>query len=137
VCAGIYDSEGNAAQIMAWRIKDLGTACEILGEVIDDLESDENPTLRPQWDRDDKKLWYGETVCREYSKVASAQFEILDAFQTRDWPPTVPSPWRDEKKLRDTIGHIRGELVQNSPIRFEVRNMKPAWFRFRPRSLPH
>ena len=112
----------------------LGVACEILGEVLDDLESEENPMLRPEWDREAKQLWYGETVCREYRKTAPEQFQILDLFQAREWPRAVPSPWRDEKKLRDTVGHLNDNHSQESLIRFEVFNMKPAWFRFRPRS---
>ena len=59
---------------------------------------------------------------------------LLDLFQARKWPRAVPSPWRDEKKLRDTVGHLNDNHSQESLIRFEVFNMKPAWFRFRPRS---
>jgi hypothetical protein len=117
-------------------IKALEVARNIFGEVLDDLEAEENPTLIPVWDRDAKQLWYGEILCREYRRVADAQFEILDRFQVRDWPKTVPSPWRDDKKLRDTISHMNEYHLSESPIRFEVSNMKPSWFRFRPRSGP-
>ena len=117
-------------------IKTLEVARNIFGEVLDDLEAEENPTLIPVWGRAAKQLWYGEILCREYRKVAVAQFEILDLFQNREWPKTVPSPWRDEKKLRDTIGHMNEAHSSDSPIRFEIFNMKPSWFRYRPRSGP-
>ena len=118
-------------------IKALKVARKILGEVLDDLEAEENRNLRPEWDREAKQLWYGKTLCRDYGKKAApAQFEILDAFQVRDWEPTVPSPWRDEKKLADTVRNLTKELEADSPIRFEVRNRRPHWFKRRPRSGP-
>jgi hypothetical protein len=126
-----------AVEQAAVAIKVLEVARDIFGEVLDDLEAEENPTLIPVWHREDKKLWYGEILCREYQRVAAAQFEVLDLFQGREWPKTVPSPWRnEEKKLRDTIGHMNEAHLPESPIRFEVFNMKPSWYRLRPRSGP-
>ena len=116
------------------KLEELETAWNILGEVLDDLEAQENPTLQPVWDRGAKQLWYGEILCREYRKTAPEQFQILDLFQVREWPRTVPSPWRDEKKMRDTVGHLNDNHTNESLIRFEVFNMRPAWLRFRPRS---
>jgi hypothetical protein len=134
----IYDcGRSTTVGTMRTGIRKLEIAREILGRVLDDLEADENPAIRPEWDREAKRLWYGKILCRDYSiKAAPVQFEILDAFQVRDWPPTVPKPWHDEKKLADTIRNLTKELESNSPIRFEVRYGKPAWFRFRPRSSP-
>jgi hypothetical protein len=117
-----------AVEDMAVAIKALEVARDIFGEVLDDLEEEENPILIPVWDREAKQLWYGEILCREYRKVAGAQFQILDLFQAREWLKTVPSPWRDEKKLRDTVGHMNDGHSEESPIRFEVFNMKPSWF---------
>jgi hypothetical protein len=122
---------------MAAGIKKLEIARDILGEVLDDLEADETPTVRPVWDREPKQLLYGKVLCRQFDREAGAKFEILDAFETRGWPPSAPSPWRNEKKLRDTVRNLTKELADESPIRFEVRNMKPAWFRFRHRSGSH
>jgi hypothetical protein len=130
VYPGVVDRVGQVAQ----AVERLANARTILGEVLDDLESQESPTIRPSWNREAKQLRYGETLCREYGRVAPEQFEILDAFELREWPPTVQTPWRDEKKLRDTINHLNAKLLTDSPIRFEVRNMRPSWFRFRPRS---
>jgi hypothetical protein len=125
-----------SGETVATAIKALEVARNILGEVLDDLEAEENPTLQPLWVRDERKLWYGEILCREYPRVAPAQFDILDALQAREWPRSVPSPWRDEKKLRNTVRHINDAHLDGSLVRFEVFNMKPAWFRFRPRSGP-
>lgn len=113
--------------------KRLGTACEILGEVLDDLEAEENSDLLPEWDKGAKQLWYGEILCREYSRVAPTQFQILDSFHVREWPRSVPTPCRSEMQLRDAIDDLNGGLMPGSPIKFEVFNMRPAWFRFRPR----
>jgi hypothetical protein len=120
--------------VIKTNIETLGIARSILGEVLDDLESEENPTIRPLWDREAKQLWYGEVLCREYRKEAPEQFQILGLFQAREWTRTVPSPWRDEKKMRDTVLHLNDKHTPESLVRFEVFNRKPAWFRFRPRS---
>jgi hypothetical protein len=125
---------GRSPFLVVFTIDRLEAAKDILGEVLDDLEAEENPTLRPEWNREVKQLWYGETLCREYRRTAPEQFQILDLFQVREWPRTVPSPWRDEKRLRDTVGHLNDNHTQESLIRFEVFNMKPAWYRHRPRS---
>jgi hypothetical protein len=124
------------SQVVA-RIKTLEIARDILGEVLDDLEAEENVTLRPVWDREAKQLWYGDVLCREYRRVASEQFQILDMFQQREWPQTIPSPFRTEKQLRDTVRNLDVGRLPESPIRFEVFNMRPRWFPFRPRSGPN
>jgi hypothetical protein len=117
-----------------YHLEILNVAREILGEVLDDLEAEESPTLTPVWDRLKRQLSYGEIVCREYQRTAPEQFQILDLFQIHEWPRTVLSPWRDQKKLRDTVDHLNGAHTQESPVRFEVFNTKPAWFRVRRRS---
>jgi hypothetical protein len=127
---------GSVVGEIASAIKALEVARDIFGEVLDDLESEENPTLIPLWDRQAKQLRYGEILCREFRRVAPEQFQILDMFQLREWPPTIASPWNDDKKLRDTVKHLDDGRFPESPIRFEVRNMKPSWFRYRPRSGP-
>jgi hypothetical protein len=126
-------------------VREYVVACDVIGDALADLkgdvaeperESDREilETLRPEWDREAKQLRYGETLCREYRRAAPAQFQILDQFQVREWPRTVLSPWNDEKKLRDTVGHLNDNHNPGSLIRFEVFNMKPAWLRIRPRS---
>jgi hypothetical protein len=118
---------GLVAERFAYFLDGLDDAREIMGEVLDDLEAEENPTLRPMWERDAKKLWYGDILCREYARVAPDQFQILDEFQIREWPRAVPSPCRTMKKLKDTIAHMNESHTRESPIRFEVFNLKPAW----------
>jgi hypothetical protein len=129
-CVSTLPDPGN----MAWAVRRLEIARELLGEVLDDLEEEGNPSIQPVWDRKERQLWVGEILCREYRRDAPNQFRILDSFQDRRWPPSFQSPWNDEKRLRDTIDDLNGGLFAASPIGFEVRNMKPAWFRFRPRS---
>jgi hypothetical protein len=135
-CVGIFKSEGMTVKAVATRIKALEIACEILGEVLDDIESDENPTLRPEWDRESRQLRFGQVICREFTRIAPIQFQILDNFQKREWTRSVPSPCNGEKQLRDSVDDLDKGLVRESPIRFEVWNRKPAWFRSRPRSAP-
>jgi hypothetical protein len=130
------DPSGTTDEEVAAAFGEFEVARNILGEVLDDLEAEEVPILTPSWEREAKQLWYGEILCREYRRVAPEQFEILDRFQVREWPKTVESPWRDEKKLRDTVGHMNDAHLPDSRIRFEVFNMKPSWFRHRPRSGP-
>jgi hypothetical protein len=46
----------------------------------------EEISLLPQWETRTKKLWLGETLLRAYTRIASKQFPILDAFQAAGWP---------------------------------------------------
>jgi hypothetical protein len=127
--------DGSTEGVVA-AVKNLEVARDIFGQVLDDLEAEEKPSPIPAWNREDRQLRYGEILCREYRREAPEQFEILDLFQGRGWTKTVPNPWRDEAKLRDTVRHMNADLSEESPIRFEVFNMKPSWFRYRPRSGP-
>jgi hypothetical protein len=94
-----------------------------------DLEAEEDTEIRPVWDREARQLRYGEILCREYRREAPAQFQILDLFQAKEWPHTVPSPWGDEKKMGDTVRNLNHDLTDKSPVRFKVSNGKPAWSR--------
>jgi hypothetical protein len=73
--------------------------------------------IRPHWDRDRRQLWYGETLCRDFSRAAPAQFRILDAFQAAKWATRIKAPFT-EKQLRDTIGHLNKGLEPGSPLEF-------------------
>jgi hypothetical protein len=92
--------------------------------------------IRPSWDRTAKKLLYGETVCLGFWRSAPTRFQILDAFEARGWPPSVPSPWRCKKRLRDQIRLLNRGLRPGSPIRFKVYNTRPAWHPVRPDGAP-
>lgn len=82
----------------------------------------------PKWDRASRKLWYGETLCREYAKEARNQFAVLDAFEAAGWPKTIGSPFPgNESRLLETIGDLNEKLAKESLIRFRG-SARPEWY---------
>jgi len=82
----------------------------------------------PKWDRASRKLWYGETLCREYAKEARNQFAVLDAFEAAGWQRHVDSPFPgNHSRLLETIGDLNEKLSRESPIRFRG-SIRPEWY---------
>ncbi len=69
---------------------------------------------RPRWDRDARTLWYGDRICKHYTRSAPCQETILTAFEEEGWPNTIDDPL-DPGKLADTIKDLQ-KALQNSPI---------------------
>jgi len=69
---------------------------------------------RPRWDGDTRTLWYGDRVCKRYTRPAPSQEKILTSFQEEGWPNRIDDPL-DPGKLADTIKDLQ-ETLRNSPI---------------------
>jgi hypothetical protein len=91
-------------------------------------ESRVNVPARPHWDRQGRKLMYGEVCCREFRKEAPHQFALLDAFEAQGWPELMSGPFRRDRLLRQTVKDLNGGLLDDSPVRFRVINLRVNWY---------
>jgi hypothetical protein len=114
-------------------IKRLENACEILDEVLKEMETSRpQPSNLPNWDLDTKTLTYDRTICLEYKRTAYNQFQVLNKFQEDGWPPDILISFDSDEALMATIYHMNKKLKPASPIQFAVRRLKPAWEPRRP-----
>jgi hypothetical protein len=84
---------------------------------------------KPVWDAARRELSYGGTICREYPRMATAQFVVIDAFQKAGWPSSIRNPFGAEadEQLRTTIKDINNSLGEQCPIWFEKANRRATW----------
>jgi hypothetical protein len=83
---------------------------------------------RPWWDAETRRLWFGDILCREYTRHASFQIMIIEAFEAQGWPHSIASPWNvKSKKLTDAVAAINRDLEPTSPICFAVADHCPRW----------
>src|SRR5262249_26087754 len=69
---------------------------------------------RPRWDGDTRTLWYGDHICKRYTRPAPGQEKILAAFEEEGWPNKIDDPL-DAGKLADTIKDLQ-KTLKGSPI---------------------
>ncbi len=93
------------------------------------LETPAVPTtpLRPEgapfWDADDRTLYVGPTVVKEYRVPSPNQEAVLSAFQEEHWPRYIDDPLspvgdqNPKQRLRDTIKYLNANQ-KNQLIRF-------------------
>jgi hypothetical protein len=76
-------------------------------------------SAKPRWDKSDGKgrLFFGEILCRTYTKLKGNQIEVLDAFQAAGWPATIRFPL-EFAGIGRTVADMNKELENASPIRF-------------------
>lgn len=81
------------------------------------------PTQSPRWDADDRTLYVGNLVVKEYRVRSPNQEAVLAAFQEEDWPhyiddPLSPVPDQSPKqRLRDTVKRLN-ENQRSRLVRF-------------------
>ncbi len=96
-----------------------------------ELKNTERPALRPCWDRDNRRLWYGKTLCRDFSKrMAPTQMRIVEVFDKAEWKKPIQAPFTD-KTLRDNIRSLNKGLEPDSPIEFAPSGPAQMIWRFR------
>jgi hypothetical protein len=84
-------------------------------------EEQEVTILRPRWDRTSRQLWLGDNSVRSFPRHAPAQFTVLDAFQRKGWPASIPNPVK-HFSLKDAIDALNHGLV-SSRLRFYWRDI--------------
>lgn len=123
---GLNDSQ--AAEWLALNGHDLpDDIAELGGEFVYQPKTpaprDDEPALpKPKWNRETRKLWYGETLCKKFRQGAKNQIAVLEAFELEGWPskiddPLTPRPNTDHnqrltdavRRLNDNEGGIKFE----------------------------
>lgn len=83
--------------------------------------SPQPPSLaRPRWDRTAKTLWLGDDAAIVYTRTATTQFPILDAFEQAGWGPTITNPLT-YGSVKDAIDALNSRL-QTTRLRFQRLN---------------
>jgi hypothetical protein len=83
------------------------------------LDEEQRSRKRPRWDAEARQLWFGDVLCRDYSKKqAPDQEAILTAFEAAGWPERIPAPQLND--LNYTLRHLRKGLAKNAPLRFSA-----------------
>src|SRR5207244_13138937 len=77
--------------------------------------NDQGP-LKPVWSRKQRILRIGSHIAKRLHKPAASQEPVLDAFQTRGWPRSIPDPLPrvpdldPQRHLNDTLKNLnRGQ----------------------------
>jgi hypothetical protein len=95
--------------------------------------ADEPVVLKPRWDQNARKLWYGTTLCASYAKAAPNQTRLLESFEELGWPTRMDDPL-DRDQLRHTIEDLQRKL-KDGPIIVECDGTKSGvCWRLRPTS---
>jgi hypothetical protein len=67
------------------------------------------PPPRPRWDRANRELWYGNTLCARYKRPAPNQHLLLQAFEELGWPERIDDPLPRGRRA-DTISDLQATL---------------------------
>src|SRR5262249_53864197 len=98
------------------------------------IESVNEQSTVPYWDRARRELRYRGVLCRKYRQKALNQFVILDAFQAKGWTvDSVADPWQRPVTLNQTVKDLRNGLVDESPLDFTVEINRVKWIDRSPR----
>jgi hypothetical protein len=99
------------------QIEDFGRAEAVGG----------NPTVptrlsshrrRPRWDQETRTLYLGDEIIKRYNRgAASNQIDIIEAFANKKWLKAVDDPFKNPKKLNQTVYDLNRTLPANT-IRF-------------------
>jgi len=65
---------------------------------------------KPVWDEGRQTLSWKGRVVKRYGRPAKNQIDILEAFQKAGWPFTIPDPFRDHAKLKQTVKDLNRAL---------------------------
>jgi hypothetical protein len=82
-----------------------------------------HPPSTPYWDGEDRTLYFGDQVVKEYRVLSPNQETVLSAFQEEGWPHYIDDPLpplgdqNPKQRLRDTIRCLN-DNQRNHLIRF-------------------
>jgi hypothetical protein len=82
---------------------------------------------KPFWDRESRTLTVGTAVCRVYAKKAPNQFAILDSFEEKRWPTSIPNPLTSLEQMVQTIKDFNADSEPQSPLRLRQDNLRVSW----------
>jgi hypothetical protein len=85
----------------------------------------------PRWDRENRELWYGDTLCWKYEREAPKQMELLDEFEKQGWPESLTHPGK-HRSWRQTVVDMMKHKGTKSPVVFGTRkNGKQVYWKVR------
>jgi hypothetical protein len=105
-----------------------------LHKLIKEVEPPAENETTPRWDKQDRALWYGDALCRRLREGTEVQ-KLIEAFDSKGWPSTIPNPFTSEGKLRDIIKSYKSGAKKQNRVWFYVDNQKAAW-KANPAQLP-
>jgi hypothetical protein len=67
-----------------------------------------NPNLLPFWEKQRGRLWYANTLVKEFHQPAPFQRLVLDAFQNLNWKPRIddPLPWDENVDAQERLRNV-------------------------------
>ena len=107
------------ADSAATALKNMGPDPNATGTTAQDVA----PAVRPYWDADDRTLYMGQQVVKEYRVRSPNQEAVLSAFEEEQWPHYIDDPLspvgdqNPKQRLRDTIKCLNANQ-RNHLIRF-------------------
>jgi hypothetical protein len=88
----------------------------------------QSPATKPVWDEETRCLYWKCQLVKAYKKhPAKNQVELLTAFAKAGWIATVPDPFRDSKKLNETIRALNKSLKGIIRIRGDGQGDGAVW----------
>ncbi len=74
-------------------------------------------SLLPFWEHERGRLWYGNTLVKEFHQPAPFQRLVLDALQKANWKPHMddPLPWDEnvdpQERLRNVVKGLNRDQI--------------------------
>lgn len=110
----------------------IETSCK--PDIVINGNSQQKSKSKPRWDKVTGKLTFGDEVIKVIKNKSQAKnvMAILDSFHGKQWPRTIPSPFRGEQHA-NTLKSLNKNLAKlvffsdgASNIRWEIReNRRP------------
>jgi hypothetical protein len=86
--------------------------------------------VKPKWDKKARTLTFGETQWH-FLRLARNQFQILDAFESQGWSPSIRSPFDDQTSLAQTIKDFNNlidqKVIGKGNFRLQRDNTRVIW----------
>lgn len=82
---------------------------------------------RPVWDRDTRTLSFNGEVCIVLKRSNTNIEKLIDSFDSKGWPPSIPNPFENEVKLHDTIKSYKKSSGFTNRIDFHRNIQRAAW----------
>jgi hypothetical protein len=132
---GLHAHWGKPKASGAWQAKDAATLEAELHGLVENLAAcasavpklsaplptvsgQTQPSDKPVWDEHAATLsWRGRVIRQFHKNPAKNQRDIIEAFHNEGWPASIADPWRDTRKLNQTLRDLNASLLPNT-IRF-------------------
>ena len=67
---------------------------------------------KPRWDENTRSLFVDDKLIKAFRRhPAKNQIDLIEAFEKEGWPPSIPDPFKDSRKLNETIRQLNKSAV--------------------------